>query len=311
MPRLGYKNNWVSAIKKLICTILNGLTGRAKSKSRKVERDINFLNPLSEVINVNHYNNPAWMALHVQLEGFSTDKHVFKHTEGEIYRKGWEWTNCAYGLSHLGAIKKEARALGVGAGREPIIFWLAENIKEVIATDLYGNDTWTMNDGAEAPGDIIQDADKYCPRPFQKDRVRFEVADGTQLPYENLSFDFCWSLSSIEHFGGAEAAAEAIREMGRVTKHGGIICVASEYRIDDSSQRHPESFTREQIEDFIIPADSKLKLVNGMSWKLPPKEYLDNPINTLTEDVHRRKRHVILRDKKVHWTSFMLFFRKS
>ena len=311
MPRIGHKNNWVSSIKKLIYTIVNALSGRPKSKSRKVERDINFLNPLSEVINVNHYNNPAWMALHVQLEGFSTDKHVFKHTEGEIYRKGWEWTNCAYGLSHLGAIKKEARALGVGAGREPIIFWLAENIKEVIATDLYGNETWTMNDGAEAPGDIIQDAAKYCPRPFQKDRVRFEVADGTQLPYENLSFDFCWSLSSIEHFGGAEAAAEAIREMGRVTKHGGIICVASEYRIDDSSQRHPESFTREQIEDFIIPADSKLKLVNGISWKLPPKEYLDNPINTLTEDVHRRKRHVVLRDKKVHWTSFMLFFRKS
>ena len=311
MPRIGHKNNWVSSIKKLIYTIVNALFGRPKSKSRKVERDINFLNPLSEVINVNHYNNPAWMALHMQLEGFSTDKHVFEHTEGEIYRKGWEWTNCAYGLSHLGAIKKEARALGVGAGREPIIFWLAENIKEVIATDLYGNDKWTLNDGAEAPGDIIQDADKYCPRPFQKDRVRFEVADGTQLPYENLSFDFCWSLSSIEHFGGAEAAAEAIREMGRVTKHGGIICVASEYRIDDSSQRHPESFTREQIEDFIIPADSKLKLVNGMSWKLPPKEYLDNPINTLTEDVHRRKRHVVLRDKKVHWTSFMLFFRKS
>ena len=90
-------------------------------------------------------------------------KHVFKHTEGEIYRKGWEWTNCAYGLSHLGAIKKEARALGVGAGREPIIFWLAENIKEVIATDLYGNETWTINDGAEAPGDIVQDAAKNCP----------------------------------------------------------------------------------------------------------------------------------------------------
>ena len=311
MPKFGHKNNWVLAIKKLIYTLANCLTGRENTKSRKVERNINLLNPLSEVINVDHYNNPAWMALHVQLEGFSTDKHVFKHTEGEIYRKGWEWTNCAYGLSHLGAIKKEARALGVGAGREPIIFWLAENIKEVIATDLYGNETWTINDGAEAPGDIVQDAAKYCPKPFQKDRVRFEIADGTKLPYKNSSYDFCWSLSSIEHFGGAEAAAEAIREMGRVTKHGGIICVASEYRIDKSSQRHPESFTREQIEEFIIPADSKLRLVNGMSWKLPPKEYLDNPINTLTEDVHRRKRHVVLRDKKVHWTSFMLFFRKS
>ena len=305
-----HKDNWSKVLIMKLCDFARRLTFRENYNTANVQGYMNLMNPLSEVINVNHYDNPLWMELHVQLESFSTDKHVFKHTEGEVYRKGWEWTNCVYGLAYLGVIKNNARALGVGAGREPVIFWLAQHVLEVVATDLYGNETWTTNNGSEAPGDIVQDADKYCPRPFNKDRVRFEIADGTKLPYADSSYDFCWSLSSIEHFGGAEAAAKAIREMGRVTKTGGIICVASEYLFDDGSQPHPEYFTRKQIEEVLIPADPKLKLVNGMSWVLPPKEYLDNPINTQTEDIHRRKRHVILKHGDFYWTSFMLFFKK-
>ena len=305
-----YKNNFFNDLKIKVFNLLNRWMVRENHNSENLQVGMNLMDPLSEVINVNHYDNPLWMELHVQLESFSTDKHVFKHTEGEIYRKGWEWTNCVYGLSYLGSIRKNARALGVGAGREPVIFWLAEHVREVVATDLYGNETWTMNNGSEAPADIVQKADKYCPRTFQKDRIRFEIADGTKLPYEDSSYDFCWSLSSIEHFGGAEAAAEAIREMGRVTKTGGIICIASEYLFNDGNQSHPEYFTRKQIEEVLIPADRQLKLVNGMSWILPPKEYLDNPINTQTEDIHRRKRHVVLKHGDFYWTSFMLFFKK-
>ena len=249
------------------------------------------------------------MEIHREVESYSTDKHVFQHTEGEIYRKGWEWTHCAYGLSKLGALQPSAKALGVGAGREPVIFWLSDRVASVTATDLYGNDTWSFNAGAEAPADIVHDATKYCPRAVAKNRIRFENADGTQLPYADGSFDLCWSLSSIEHFGGIEAAAEAIREMGRVTKSGGIVCIASEYLLLDHTP-HPEYFTRREIEDRLIPASPDLRLVDGMNWALPPREYLIDQIDTRTDDIHRRRRHVILRDGPYQWTSFMLFFRK-
>ena len=54
------------------------------------------------------------MQLHVQLESFSTDKHVFKHTEGEDCRKCLEWPNCAYGLPFDDAIDLMRVLLALG-----------------------------------------------------------------------------------------------------------------------------------------------------------------------------------------------------
>jgi SAM-dependent methyltransferase len=275
--------------------------------------DITAIPKLSEVINVERYDDPEWMEIHREVETYSIDKHVFRHTGGEIYRKGWEWTQCLYGLKELGVITPTARALGVGAGREPVIFWLADRIAKVVATDLYGNETWSGkegNFGNEAPKDILDDAAKYCPRSFKKENVSFENADGTKLQYANNSFDLCWSLSSIEHFGGHDASRKAVQEMARVTRKGGIVCIATEYLLlDDSS--HDEYFTKQEIIDYLINATPDLKLVDDMSWNLPPLPYLVDQICFSGEGVHRLRRHVILNDGYHQWTSFMLFFRKQ
>jgi SAM-dependent methyltransferase len=270
---------------------------RAKTKS-----------PLSEVINVHRYEDKEWMWFHRDLETYSTDKHVFQHTSGEVYRKGWEWTHCLFGLEQLGMFRAEHRALGVGAGREPVIFWLSDRIKEVVATDLYGNEIWATANGAEAPADILNDAAKYCPRSFGNN-VRFQNADGTDLPYPDESFDFCWSLSSIEHFGGHEQSRKAVQEMARVTRPGGVVCVATEYLLLPD-QTHTEFFNKEEIERYLINATPDLHLVDGMNWTLPPHEYLIDQIAIGTEGVHRRRRHVVLNDGHHQWTSFMLFLRK-
>lgn len=266
--------------------------------------------PLSEVINVRRYDDENWMQFHRDLETYSTDKHVFQHASGQIYRKGWEWTHCVFGLDRLGMIRPEHRALGVGAGREPVIFWLSDRIKEVVATDLYGNETWATANGAEAPADILGDASKYCPRTYNTNNVRFQNADGTDLPYPNDSFDFCWSLSSIEHFGGHEQSRKAVQEMARVTRHGGIVCIATEYLLLPD-QTHPEFFNKSEIEHFLINATPDLQLVDGMNWALPPHEFLIDQICIGGGGVHRRRRHVVLNDGHHQWTSFMLFFRKS
>lgn len=263
---------------------------------------------LSTIIDPTHFADPVWFALHAELEQYSIDKHVFASSNGgEVYRKGWEWTHCIYGLRELGAIKENARALGVGAGREPVIFWLGEHVGEVVATDLYGNVAWKEN---EAPSDIMEDATRYCPRPLRGGHIRFQSADGTALPFEEASFDLCWSLSSIEHFGGHEAAARCVREIARVLRPGGIACIASEYLLLPE-YTHPEFFTRRDIERYILNADSRMQLVGPMSWRNPPVEYLIDQIVTTTDGVHRRRRHVVLNDGQVQWTSFMVFMRKT
>jgi SAM-dependent methyltransferase len=264
---------------------------------------------LSEVINVHRYTDADWLKLHGEIESYSIDKHVFLTSQKEIHRKGWEWTHCLFGLSELGFITPTTKALGIGAGREPVIFWLADRIQQVVATDLYGNEEWSTNLGAEAPHDILGDSQKYCPRAFRKSNVRFENVNGTKLPYPDSCFDFCWSLSSIEHFGGHDAAKKAVQEMGRVTRRGGVICIATEFLLLPEYS-HPEFFTKAQIIEYLIQASSDLELVDGMTWDLPPTEYLVDQIVFGEPGWHRRRRHVVLNDGNVQWTSFMIFLQK-
>ena len=43
-----------------------------------------------------------------------------------------------YALQHLNLLQEDATAIGVGAGVESILFYLANHIKMVYATDIYG-----------------------------------------------------------------------------------------------------------------------------------------------------------------------------
>jgi len=79
---------------------------------------------LCEIANPGRYSDEEWHALHADLERYAVDKHCFQAFNGAIVRKGWEWTHCLYGLRRLGMLKPEHRARGVGAGHEPVIYYL-------------------------------------------------------------------------------------------------------------------------------------------------------------------------------------------
>jgi SAM-dependent methyltransferase len=267
---------------------------------------------LNELTNPEKWDDPEWMEVHKELETYSVDKHCFSETREYAYRKGWEWTQAIYGLHCLKAITPDAKALGVGAGREPVLFYLADRIGKVVGTDLYGNEEWSNKTwGKESDPRILEEVGKFCPRSFDKSKLGFLIMDGTKLDFKDESFDFTWSLSSIEHFGGHEAASRSMKEMARVTKKGGIVVIATEFIITPNSKDHIEFFTREVFEQYILRASHKLKLVQEMSYELPPLEYLIDPIMVhLGEDVHRRRHHIILNDGTFQWTSAMCFFHR-
>jgi SAM-dependent methyltransferase len=263
------------------------------------------MSPLCELCNPSRYSDPEWMAIHHELEAYSVDKHVFWHTNGgHVYRKGWEWTHCVYGLERLGMLHSSSRALGVGAGREPLIYYFADRLSQVMALDLYGNEQWTN----EANADVLQHPERWCPKPANFQRIWFIHGDGTKLRFPDEQFDFCWSLSSIEHFGGHEAAADAMREMARVTKPGGIVAIATEYLLLPEYQ-HPEYFNREHLAQYILAASSDLHPVSEIDWCTLPPEYLIDSI-VFPQGADRIRRHVVLNDGSVQWTSILLFYRK-
>jgi SAM-dependent methyltransferase len=260
---------------------------------------------LNSLTNPAAYEDPEWLALHEDLSTYSVDPHVFMPN---IYRKGWECTQTIYGLTRLGVLDPSHRAVGVGAGRDPVIFWLGDHLASVLATDLYGNDAWSTAGGREADPSVLDDAQHYTRRPIKPGSIEFKVMDGTALQLADESFDIAWSLSSIEHFGGHDSAATAVREMARVVRRGGIVAIATEQLLLDEYS-HPEYFTRAEIEKYVIDASPDLDLVEPVDWSLPPTEYLIDSI-ILPAGAHRFRRHVVLNDGDVQWTSVLLFLQK-
>jgi SAM-dependent methyltransferase len=241
---------------------------------------------------------------------YSVDKHVFQHLNGgHIYRKGWEWTHCVYGLHQLGALAANARGLGVGAGRECLIFYFADHIREVVALDLYGNTQWSSSGGREASEEVLQNPERFNPRAVDLGNIRFANCSGTDIKEPTASFDFCWSMSSIEHFGGHQAAATAMQEMARVTKPGGIVAVATEYLLLPE-YTHDEFFNQGNVQRYLIESVPELELMSDIKWDTLTPEYLIDSI-VVPQGVDRLRRHVVLNDGMVQWTSIMLFFRRK
>jgi SAM-dependent methyltransferase len=266
--------------------------------------------PLSSLTNIEAYFDDEWLARFHDLGTYSHDKHIFTSFEPPlVHRKGWEWTQTLWGLERLGMIQPEHRALGVGAGRECLIFWLGDRIRSVVATDLYGNDGWIRKGGREADPAVLLDAQPFCPRPIRQDVIEFKTMDGTDLhEFQDDTFDFAWSLSSIEHFGSHERSADAVREMARVVRSDGIVAIATEYLLL-ADQSHDEYFSHDHFLRYVLEASPDLELIEPIDWSLPPVDYLIDSV-CLSNARELSRRHVVLNDGYVQWTSVLAFFRK-
>jgi SAM-dependent methyltransferase len=162
-------------------------------------------------------------------------------------------------------LKPEHRAVGVGGGREPVIYYLADHIGHVTAIDLYGNAAWSRSGGKESDLTLVEESKKFCPSSVDFSKITFEHQDGTNLLFDDNSFDFAWSLWSIEHFGGHGAARQAIQEMGRVVRPGWIVAVATEMLMLEEHS-HPEFFTRSEILEELSSPCTELKAVSKINF---------------------------------------------
>src|SRR5215208_2964290 len=109
------------------------------------------------------------------------------------HRKGWEFAMTAL------VLRDDAEVLDVGAGSEPILFWLASRVKRVVAVDIYGRGGFGAR---EATRSFIDDPASFAPYDYPHDALEVRDMDARELEYPDASFDAVFSLSSIEHFGG-------------------------------------------------------------------------------------------------------------
>lgn len=140
-------------------------------------------------------------------------------------RKAWEFGMLALFLDEVGRLHDGTQALGVGAGDERILFWLANRIGRVVATDIYGEGDFA---GGEAHPSMLTDPASHAPFEYREDRLDVRYMDARELDFPDASFDVVFSLSSFEHFGYPRDIRRAAREVGRVLRPGGHAVIVTE-----------------------------------------------------------------------------------
>jgi SAM-dependent methyltransferase len=256
-----------------------------------VPRDIQ----LCELANPAKWDNPDWLAL-LQSIGLPGDKQ-------SMHRKAYEFTQLAYGLSRLGLLHDRSTVVSVGAGHEAILYWLANHVGRVIATDLYEG-VWQKVQSREGDAGVIDAPQDYAPFPYREDRLVFLKMNGLSLGITTGAVDVAYSLSSIEHFGGVDGAARAIDEMARVLKPGGILALATEYVI--AGPPHEETFGPADFDALV--SRPGLSLVGDFD-RLVYSRY-DYSAVDLYGNPHQTP-HMVVRFNDTVFTTAFVFMRKT
>lgn len=255
-----------------------------------------FSRRLCKVCDIHDWKGEAWLGILQDL-----GENPYQH-----HRKAWEWVQGIYGLQQLGLLRPDAVALGVGAGREVVLYYLANHIQHVYATDIYGEGTFVTE---TAPAEMLTHPAKFAPFPYQESHLTAQYMDGRHLKFPDNYFDFVFSFSSIEHFGGHAAAAESLREMARVVKPGGVIMVTTELILNGQPDPNGELFLPEALQEYVIQA-SGLHLIEEVDYTLSP-ETLARPVDFERPGYIYQRPHIICKLGSVYWTSVCIFFQKE
>ncbi len=224
--------------------------------------------------------------------------------QGNYHRKAWEWAQGLYVLDMLGLINEEANALAVGAGTEQVLFYLANRIKMVTATDIYGQGRFV---GKTAHAGMLAEPERYAKIRYRKSHLTTMYMDGTDLDFSDDQFDFAFSFSSIEHFGGHNQAAEAVREMGRVVKPGGAVIVTTEVILNGVP--FIDHFQPDELLTYLVDGND-MNLIEELDFSLSDQT-LANPVDFSHPGHDLVYPHVICQLGGVYWTSVCLAFQKS
>ena len=234
---------------------------------------------------------------------FAKDLQVVPTSLPGMHRKAFEWVQTIYGSTILGKMNSEPIVLGVGTGHEPIVYWMAKHCRKVYATDLFRGE-WIHGSALEGDPSVLKHPEKFQPFEYPKERLTFLPMDGCHLAFKEDFFDLVFSLSSIEHFGGKNNAAQAMTEMERVLKIGGLAIVATEYLLNQ--KEHTDFFNERDLLEYVIKP-SRMKLIQDIAFNVP-KIFFERPLRMPSQKYSTP--HMSLTDGDLIWTSIILFFEK-
>jgi SAM-dependent methyltransferase len=183
------------------------------------------------------------------------------------------------------------------------LYWLANRVGRVVATDTYEG-RWETEGALEGDARVVERPQDYAPFPYREDRLTFHRMDGRRLDFPDASFDVVYSLSSIEHFGGFTGARDAVLEMARVLKPGGVLALATEYIL--AGPPYAEAFAPAEVHALLdLPG---VRLVEPIDERVYER-YDCRPVD-LRRHLHQRP-HMVVEVDGTRFTSVMAFLVKE
>jgi len=229
------------------------------------------------------------------------------------HRKHWEFAQLLCGLEELAALHADALVLSVGAGHEEPVYELTNHVRWVFATDIYGGGRFRSLEG---DGGMLVDPDRFARIPYRRNRLVVQWMNGLDLRHEDGTFDAAFSLSSIEHFGGLRAARQALAQMSRVVRPGGVVAVATECVLNGVAGHRGRGlalFTPSEI-DELARSCPDLELVEPIDFGISPGTLAK--VKPLSQALIEARRGItdypaiVLEHRRRHFTSVSLFFRR-
>jgi SAM-dependent methyltransferase len=264
---------------------------RLTPAAARVPRDVQ----LCELANPAKWDNPEWLAILKSLASAPVEK-------AQMHRKAYELTQTVFGLDRLGRLTQTASILSVGAGHEPILYWLANHAGKIVATDLYDGE-WQSKFSREGDPGVLEDPGRFAPFPYRRERLAFVRMDGSRLAFRDRCFDVVYSLSSIEHFGGADGARASVSEMARVLKPGGILALATEWCVRGTA--HGEIFSPQDVGRIIDQPDLRLvQPIDDRVWD----RYETPPVDLRVDRF--QSPHMLLKHDAAIFTTVFMFLEK-
>ncbi|AKB55419.1 methyltransferase [Methanosarcina sp. A14] len=233
------------------------------------------------------------------------------------HRKHWEWAIGMLAMKKAGKMDNNCNFLGIGSGSEAPVFYLTNHAKYVFSTDLY---TITSRRWKEANTDMLTNPERFAPSQFNRKRLGVQIMSGTNIHFDDNTFDAVFSYSSIEHFGGKDAAAKSMKEIERVLKPGGVASIATEIFVCPESRElyrerkihcqfplrlfrrysiFSEMFTHEELEQYLL-ASTNMKPLWPIDYSVE-KSDLERAVNYPNSKTD--KVHIFLNLKGILWGS--------
>lgn len=164
----------------------------------------------------------------------------FEYTVREIFgakstfhRKQWEFAAIFLTLATKGKLDGDCRGISFGAGKENLLFHLAQFCEQVVATDLYSSDTVWREARVEVQTSLKNAILEKSPVPIEPERIDVHHMNMLDLEFPDATFDFCYSSSVFEHIGHEAEFVQHLLEAKRVLKPDGVYALTTEFLFHD------------------------------------------------------------------------------